>query len=171
LQINPEKIEFHYTEKGKPYLAKTNNHLQLHFNVSHSEDYIIYGISKNLIGVDLEYINHKTNCQELAKRFFCPNEHEIISNLPKCDKYRAFYLAWTSKEAYLKAIGTGLSGGLDSIEVDLLLQENKAKIAKINHKNYSKKDWYLYNWVYPENFIASLAVFSQKSVEIKYYQL
>ncbi len=169
LSIAPKEIEFDYTDKGKPYLTEAINNLELNFNVSHSQNYVIYGVSKNLIGVDIEEINPKINCQDLAKRFFCPQEFEIISNLPSPDNYRAFYLAWTSKEAYLKAIGTGLVGGLNSLELEILVTENKTKIIKCDHKNFDMGDWQLFNWVFPENFISTVAIFSKKNIIFKHY--
>lgn len=169
LAIAPEKIEFEYSEKGKPNISKLQNLLNLNFNLSHSEDYVIYGISQNILGIDLEKINPKVSCQELAQRFFCPSEFQIIASLPEPDNYRAFYLAWTSKEAYLKAIGEGLSGGLDSLELDLLITENRAKILKINNQIVIK-NWQLYNFNLEENFIFSVIILSDQDLIFHYYK-
>ncbi len=158
LQISAHKVLFQYGEKGKPSIDDSLNHCHLKFNLSHSENLAIYGISQNLIGVDIEKINPKVSCEELAERFFCPSEFQAISNLAYPENYRAFYLAWTSKEAYLKAIGEGLAGGLDSLELALNISKNQAKIISIQGKQDHINDWQLSNFTVESDFIFSIAI-------------
>jgi 4'-phosphopantetheinyl transferase len=169
LQISPNQVIFEYGDKGKPNLAHSLNFVKLNFNLSHSENLAIYGISQHLIGVDLEKINEQVSCAELAERFFCPSEFKAISTLSYPENYRAFYLAWTSKEAYLKAIGAGLAGGLDSLELDLNVPENVAKIINIKGKEEEINHWQLHNFTIENNFIFTVVIANNCPTEFNYY--
>lgn len=115
LNLTPAEIVFSYGQQGKP--AVEGNDLQ--FNLSHSGDRAVYAISaKSLVGIDLESI-HSLPAADLVNRFFSANEQAIFHSLPAEIQQAAFFHAWTQKEAYLKACGTGLSTPLDQIEVSI----------------------------------------------------
>jgi 4'-phosphopantetheinyl transferase len=115
LNLPPNQIVFTYGQQGKPELE--GNPIQ--FNLSHSHDRAVYGISATTpIGVDLEHI-HSLAAAELVERFFSVAERAIFHTLPVSAQQAAFFHAWTQKEAYLKACGTGLSTSLDLIEVSI----------------------------------------------------
>ncbi len=115
LDLTPEQIVFTYGQQGKP--AIEGNPIQ--FNLSHSHDRAVYAISaKYPVGIDLEYI-HPIGAAGLVDRFFSPSEQAVFHALPESQQQAAFFHAWTQKEAYLKACGTGLSIPLDQIEVSI----------------------------------------------------
>jgi 4'-phosphopantetheinyl transferase len=115
LDLTPAEIVFTYSPQGKPALEGS----QLQFNLSHSHDRAVYGISaKQPIGIDLEYI-HPVPAADLVDRFFSPAERAIFHSLPIDIQQAAFFHAWVQKEAYLKACGTGLNTPLDKIEVSI----------------------------------------------------
>jgi 4'-phosphopantetheinyl transferase len=115
LNCNPAQIVFTLGEQGKPAVEG----YPIEFNLSHSHDRAVYGISANFpIGIDLEYI-HPLPAADLVDRFFSPAEQAIFHSLPIDSQQAAFFHAWTQKEAYLKACGTGLSTPLDRIEVSI----------------------------------------------------
>jgi 4'-phosphopantetheinyl transferase len=157
IDIEPEKIEFVYTQKGKPSFVTNSNEQSIEFNVSHSSDLALYAIAKETrIGIDVEKIKGNRELESIAKRFFCPREYQFISSLKDQEKEIAFYQAWTSKEAYLKATGEGLAGGLDAIELDLASKDRK--IIKLKREQNNIRNWYLYNLDINDNYIATLAV-------------
>jgi 4'-phosphopantetheinyl transferase len=115
LHLSPAEIVFTYGQQGKPEIE----HSQLEFNLSHSGDRAVYAISsKHPVGIDLEYI-HPLPAADLVDRFFSATERSIFHSLPVSQQQAAFFHAWTQKEAYLKACGTGLSTPLDQIEVSI----------------------------------------------------
>jgi 4'-phosphopantetheinyl transferase len=115
VDLTPAQIVFTYSPHGKPEIG--GNEIQ--FNLSHSHDRAVYAISaKHPVGIDLEYI-HPLPAADLVNRFFSPAEQAIFRRLPMAIQQAAFFHAWTQKEAYLKACGTGLSTPLDQIEVSI----------------------------------------------------
>lgn len=87
------KGDIYNNEYGKPL----NDNIS--FNISHSNEYVIIGISKTNIGIDIEYIKDiKDNLIN-----YCLSDNEK-NNL---NKYN-FYYFWTRKEAYFKLLGKGI---------------------------------------------------------------
>jgi len=136
LQIAPQEVEFEYGDRGKPFLK----HKQLQFNVSHTEDTALYA----------------------SQRFFTTAEAELICNATPPDCQRLFFHLWTVKEAYLKAIGSGLVGGLDSLEVEIRYNLLDIKIAQIDDPTVDVENWSCHNLVMPPQFIATLVVKSDR---------
>jgi 4'-phosphopantetheinyl transferase len=152
LDRNPNKIDFIYSDRGKPSLLE--NYLNLQFNLSHSEDLIVCAVTQNKkIGIDVEYINNKNDCLGIAKRFFSPKETETIDSATERERYRLFFQFWTAKEAYLKATGEGLSGSLDKVEINLDKEKYTYTIDGENNPN-----WQLYQFEPTEKYLATVAV-------------
>lgn len=152
LDLNPNKIEFIYSDRGKPYLSE--DRLNLQFNLSHSEDLAVYAITQNKkIGIDVEYINSKNDCLDIARRFFSAKEIKTIEAATKAERSQLFFQFWTAKEAYLKATGEGLSGSLDKVEMNL---EKGKYIYTIDGKNIP--NWQLYKFEPIEKYLATVAV-------------
>ncbi len=104
---SPQALRFEYGNYGKPRLIDYPN---LKFNLAHSNKRALIVVSKiAVVGVDLEQVRSVPKLLELAKRFFKPSEYETISALPKSQQPKQFFAYWTCKEAYLKAVGIGLS--------------------------------------------------------------
>jgi 4'-phosphopantetheinyl transferase len=120
LGIKPQRLTFGYTKHGKPQIAEPFDQRGLQFNLSHSHEMAVYAIAQDhAIGVDVEHIRPVPDVDHLVKRFFSPQEAATFRQIPDSCKPRAFFRGWTQKEAYLKAIGTGLSISLDQVEVTL----------------------------------------------------
>ncbi len=152
VDIAPDKIEFIYSDRGKPSLV--NNLLNIQFNVSHSENIAVYAVTKNrIIGIDIEYLNEKHDCLNIAQRFFSVREFEAINQLTGKARSRLFFQLWTAKEAYLKATGEGLSGSLDKVEIN---SDRGRSIYAIDGKN--NFNWQLKQLDLAEDYLATVAV-------------
>ena len=118
LNVAPGDLEFEIGQRGKPRLAPTFSIDSLEFNLSHSSEVALIAVTREReIGVDVEHIKENFAFAEVAERYFTTREVSAIRALPQDLQRRAFYQCWTSKEAFLKAKGVGLSGELDEVEI------------------------------------------------------
>lgn len=117
LDVSPASLSFTFSEFGKPSVA---NAIDLHFNISHSGGLAVMGFTRAAsIGVDLEKVKPNLEIKPIASRFFAEREQEVLFSLPDHLQLSAFYQCWTSKEAFIKAHGQGLSLPLDEFEVEV----------------------------------------------------
>jgi 4'-phosphopantetheinyl transferase len=122
LKVDPAGLEFEYGPQGKPALAPEFNPGpdRLEFNLSNSHELALIALTLNQpLGIELEYITEKPAIPDMVKRFFAPGEVKAFAGLAPEQQQTAFYQGWTCKEAYIKALGGGLSIGLDQFEVSL----------------------------------------------------
>lgn len=113
-----QDLSFVYAPNGKPKLKDSISDFR--FNVSHSGEMGLLGIALGReIGVDIETIRPEVETDKLAQRFFSAREREAIQSLPRERRVSAFFRCWSSKEAFLKAQGVGLSRSLDSFDVEV----------------------------------------------------
>lgn len=116
----PERVQFTYGPRGKPFLAPGMGAEGLQFNLSNSDELALVGLALGPeIGVDVEYLRPMPDCEQIAERFFSQSEREVLRGIPAPRKEEAFFNCWTRKEAYLKAVGEGLAAPLDSFDVTL----------------------------------------------------
>ncbi len=107
--ISEEDQELDYNEYGKPFLK---NNCGWHFNISHCRKLAACAIAQSPIGVDVERIRQFPEL--VLKRCFTERETELIKESNNSDL--TFFQLWTLKEAYVKAIGRGLSYPLRDAE-------------------------------------------------------
>lgn len=105
-------------ELGKPYLARAQNERGLSFNVSHSEDRALLGVTVgNRLGVDIEMVKSSRDLRGLARRYFAAAEIETLEGCSEENRLSTFYTYWCRKEAFLKAKGSGLRFPLNQVDV------------------------------------------------------
>lgn len=120
LERPPRDIVFAYGPHGKPSIRRDSSNLSAEFNVSHSHGLALMAFSLGRhLGVDVESIRPDVATQEIAERFFSPCEVAELLSLPSAMRAEAFFLCWTRKEAYVKAVGDGLQIPLSSFHVSL----------------------------------------------------
>lgn len=147
--ISPQDLVFHYSKYGKPYLL--NNVNNIHFNLSHSSNMAILAITKGaFIGVDIEHVKPLENLEDLVKRFFSETEQKIFFLLPKHMRLTSFYEIWTRKEAYIKAIGKGLSFPLDHFTVSFS-DDYPPRIVDLKFSKDDINHWSMHCFTYTHN--------------------
>jgi 4'-phosphopantetheinyl transferase len=115
--LRPEDVAFGTGRGGKPRLA---NRRGPRFNLSHADGLGLLAVSGGReVGVDLEKVRELGHLGELARRCFSPVEQAAFAAIAEARQLRAFFAGWTRKEAFLKALGDGLSRRLDSFDVAL----------------------------------------------------
>ncbi len=116
--VAPERLTFATGPAGKPSLAP--NPRNVRFNASNAGGLAVVAVAAGLeVGIDIEPLRPIPDALDLARRFFSPAEIEALTATPVREHDAAFLVAWTRKEAYIKALGGGLGVGLDSFTVSI----------------------------------------------------
>ncbi|PSF36760.1 4'-phosphopantetheinyl transferase [Aphanothece hegewaldii CCALA 016] len=165
LNLAPQDVRFEYNAKGKPFLCSSLNR-ELQFNVSHSHELALYGVAQSSkIGVDLEYVRTVKDLEHIAERFFCPSEAAIVKTLSSKEKEKAFFKIWTAKEAYLKATGEGIAGGLNQVEVSISKRSASQRasgqfqgLKSIAGDEQAVNQWRLWSFFPKPDYVATIAV-------------
>lgn len=120
LKCAPDGVSYTYGPYGKPALSPVGFRHSLCFNLSHSHGIAVIAIANGReLGVDVEKVRPEFASVEIATRYFSVEEVEELRALPASLQAEGFFLCWTRKEAYVKALGEGLRFPLDSFRVSL----------------------------------------------------
>lgn len=112
----PASLAFEEGAYGKPALRGE----ETRFNASHSGGIGLCVIADGSeVGCDIERRDPRLASPEIAERFFSASEIETLRALPETAWRDGFFNCWTRKEAYVKALGLGLSLALDGFDVTL----------------------------------------------------
>lgn len=134
LACAPEDVSFCFGEYDKPALevsSATQRTALPVFNLSHSHRVAVLGVvgAPIRLGIDVEHARPGREFLSIAGSFFSASERAVLMGLPKTAVCEAFYRAWTRKEGYLKAIGTGLSFASSRFTIEYRDGEKPAVLA------------------------------------------
>jgi len=151
----PAQLRFAYNAYGKPSLDISTS---LHFNLSHSKGLALLGVSSDReLGIDLEFIRTDFPFEQVAKSVFSVPEQAVLRSLPDSLKPEAFFNAWTRKEAYIKALGQGLSIPLDQFDVAFVPGE-PAALRAVRGTWENAHNWTLQHLSPAPNYAGAIAV-------------
>ncbi len=120
LNLEPSAIQFTTGNCDKPAIAGQTERGGLRFSCSHSGDLALIAFARGReIGVDLERRRPLPDALQLAHTFFSPVERAALASVPAAQQEAAFFDCWTRKEAFIKALGLGLSFPLNRFTVSL----------------------------------------------------
>jgi 4'-phosphopantetheinyl transferase len=120
LGVHPAAIRYRYAAHGKPALDGPEAESGLRFNVSNAEDGLLVALTLGReVGVDLEPVHRVVDRDAVARRFFSAPENLVYDTVAEDQRDAAFFTCWTRKEAYIKAVGDGLSMPLHCFDVTL----------------------------------------------------
>jgi 4'-phosphopantetheinyl transferase len=123
LHLPPERVAFSYSATGKPSVDG------LEFNVSHSGAVILIVTHDHCIGVDVESLEQTIDV-DVGRLCFTERERALVSN--SVSPTREFFRLWTRKEAWVKAVGSGLSFPLLDIDVGDALAPKLASSSMVD---------------------------------------
>lgn len=156
IQRKPSDITMAYGDNGKPFLE---NDTTLFFNVSHSDELCLLGISKyHEIGVDIEKIKPLESIDEMGNTIFNPEEMNRFETLSPEQKTDFFYTCWVRKEALFKANGFGISDEIRSLSVCTILPDQEFfRITLPSEESH----WYIRDVPIPQKIKAAYCVKNQ----------
>lgn len=156
LGSDPASLALSYQAHGKPELGLPWKAHGVEFNVSHSHELAVYAFTRgSQIGVDVECIRPMPNAAELLERFFSPEEVRQWQEMPAERQLRAFFQGWTRKEAWLKAVGSGLSFPLNQFCVTL---DDTARVLSIRGDAGEAAQWWLESCEPCDGYVAAVAI-------------
>jgi 4'-phosphopantetheinyl transferase len=149
LGTTPAAIVFTELAHGKPAVAG------LEFNLSHSDELAVIAVTRDApLGVDVERVRDVPDALAIAEHYFAPGERAALAAAPAAERARAFLRCWTRKEAFIKAIGEGLSHPLQRFEVAL----DAARFIAIDGSEAAAARWSLVALEPAPGYIGALAV-------------
>lgn len=142
-------------DHGKPYAADLDG---IEFNLSHSGRHALVAIARRLpLGIDIEAQGRTRSIDDVAQRYFAPAEAAALHALPEALRRVAFLRLWTGKEAVLKALGHGLSFGLDRVEFELGEDGHLGALRQVDHVDAQAGGWHWRALQVVDDYQAALA--------------
>lgn len=141
LDLAPQKLRFSREADGKPVLETSDISRTIAFNLSHSGDLAIVAVTAGMpIGVDIERVEPKQRA--FANEGLAPGEAIALAAVAPHDRDEAFMRCRTRKEAYLKALGTGLNTPLSDFEMSI---DAPARLLRVGSDPNEAACWQLAN--------------------------
>lgn len=154
LGIAPRALALTAGPRGKPALSPDWQQKRIEFNVSHAADYALLALGlDHRLGVDIESVERRVDYRALANRFFSAAEQAAFKKLPAGAACAAFYRVWSRKEAFLKATGQGLAGGLAGCSVPLGETPVQTRAPGATDTG---SGWFIYNVIAPPGYQTAL---------------
>ena len=151
--VDPAQLRFSTDLLGKPWLDGGS----LNFNLSHTSGVAACCASAgSLCGVDVERHRPLPDMDLVAERNFSVAERTLLGQATSGTESELFFRIWTLKEAYIKALGVGLSVELTTFSV-LPRQDG---IGEVRHGAKSAPrtaSWSVYWWEFADGFHVAAA--------------
>jgi 4'-phosphopantetheinyl transferase len=155
ISLQPAAIQFSYGSKGKPHLSEFASRIR--FNCSHSAGVALYAMAGQCdLGIDIEKIRPLEGMEQIAQRFFCPEEVRELLSLAPAERESAFFRCWSRKEAYVKAVGDGLSIPLDGFRVTLF-PGGPVEFVHLSNDRALANEWALHDLTAVAGYAAAIA--------------
>lgn len=139
-------------------------HFKFKISLSHSGRYLCCVLAKDVdyLGVDFEQVKSTRNILGVAKHWFSAKEYLYLSGLNAQQQNNHFYLLWTAKEAYLKALGVGISGGLARLQA--VYDGHSTSFTFACDAEYQQR-WKIFCYQQEDSFL-SVALAMDESVDV-----
>jgi 4'-phosphopantetheinyl transferase len=158
LRMLPGSVRFRAGQHGKPELASQTYGERITFNLSHSRGVILAAITVgHEVGIDIEFLNPCVNFSDIAGTIFSAREERWLSQLPNDERQRNCFRCWTRKEAFVKALGEGLSDRIRQVEIMPVAGALRPRIAGIP----AGDTWMIKDLDAGDGFVAALAIASR----------
>lgn len=156
LGVLPGLIKFQYSQFGKPYLDMGSDKPSIFFNLSHSAECMLLALtSESHVGIDLEQILPVSSTDRIIQNYFSSDDVDFYQRRPQDDKNTAFFYLWTLKEAYGKALGSGISG---TPKRAFSKKDNFKILQNGQFSAFHQNDCWFYSFIPEDKFIATVAV-------------
>jgi 4'-phosphopantetheinyl transferase len=143
-RCEPAQWRFTRGQHGKPEIEAAADMPALRFNLSHTKGMVACVVALDRIcGVDVEHIKPLKDMAGIAEAVFSNSEIAYLDAQDEADRPEHFFKFWTLKEAYIKAIGQGLSAPLKDIAFDI---GTPSIHASFNGNKLTNEGWQFHHW-------------------------
>ncbi|MCK5394685.1 MAG: 4'-phosphopantetheinyl transferase superfamily protein [Gammaproteobacteria bacterium] len=141
-EIPPEKWVFTTNQHGRPEIASSIDCPALRFNLSHADGMAVCVVTlRKHCGVDVENTERQSRLLPLARRMFAQQELDVLLDTDDDEIGNKFFQYWTLREAYVKALGTGLGGSSKQFYFKVHEQTSVVDICFANDYAENNADW------------------------------
>lgn len=122
LDLDPEDIVIERVKGRAPVLVEPKDR-GLYLSTSHRRQIAAMAVARSQVGVDVEIVDAPN---EIPWNVLHPSEAAMLIRVDETARARSFARLWSLKEAYLKALGLGLSREPASFAIHFLDNETAA---------------------------------------------
>lgn len=156
--VAPREVRFSYGAHGKPTLDGSWGETDLCFNLSHTQDLLLYAFARGrAVGVDLECVREDIDVERLVPLVFSNQDLDGARCRASDVSRDAFFRTWVAKEAYVKATGLGLAMDLTRLHIEWANCEMGRSIDVLD-KPEEQQRWSLRMLPAPSGYLAALVV-------------
>lgn len=159
------EIGFRVLDHGKPIVESPTSACRA-FNIAHTRGLVVCGLGspRHWLGVDVEWVDRRTS-PDLARRYFATEEIRQLDATTNEDEHRELFLRlWTLKEAFIKAIGTGMYTPLDQFAFIDAASDQPQLVVRDPDLMRGRR-WQFENFVPRAGFVAAVAVGVDSAVD------
>ncbi len=150
-----QSLRFRRDRFGKPSLAHRTD---VSFNLAHAEGVALIAVTIGRpVGVDVERVTDLDDAFDVAEICFAPAERRVLHAAPAAHVSATFFNCWTRKEAFIKAVGTGLSAPLQAFEVTLA-PDTPARLCRVSGSARVAATWTMEALEPAPGYVGALAV-------------
>jgi len=169
VDVTASQWQFIDGDKGKPGLVQQAGLPNFDFNITHTDGLSACVIALNrLVGIDAECVKRQNKVAAIAQRMFA--EQELANLKASENSQQVFYYYWTLREAYVKALGTGLAGSSKDYYFDLALNGKNAVIRNATSQQEEIKGWDFRLYQPTAEHVLSVAFESSPSVLVRMFE-
>jgi 4'-phosphopantetheinyl transferase len=117
--VAPAEWQFERTDAGRPFVVGPRP-APAYTNLSNAGGLVLCAVSEHPVGVDVEPLSRGADLLPAAAKMFAPAENAAMLALPEEERARRAVELWTTKEAYLKGRGEGISVRPSRFDVEAL---------------------------------------------------
>jgi 4'-phosphopantetheinyl transferase len=157
--VPPQRVRFGLQTHGKPYVTAPES-ARRPFNVAHTDGLVLCGVATTqhaLLGVDVERLGRRTD-PDLARRYFSPPEVALLDRCVDPElRSHLFLRIWTLKEAFIKAIGTGLQTPLRDFAFENVAAD-RPRITLLSPTLQDERVWHFFSLQPRPGYVGAVAV-------------
>lgn len=168
LSLSPNKIALETQSQGKPFVAGDRS-AALKFNLSHSDNYLLVGVSKDFeVGVDIEKWTDSIDYEGVLDLCFSESEQNFWRDLSVDQRQAFFYQQWVRKESFVKAVGLGLELDVSLVKTTLT---GAGRFLSLPAECGLSENWSLIDLELPAGISGAITIQSPNLPSINYKSL